>query len=212
MKFPKMTAIKWHTLIKGLIWEALGVLILFAYTWLTTGSLHVAASIGIGYPAARFGLWYPYERIYKRIRRRNTEYNAYMLLTVKKEHDATIIKQAAVNCASRLATNGITRGKERDAECVANNAFAVSRELLESARTNPITAQWIRDRVEEEITGRKPKHQLSEFPVVRGEAQRIDDMRHRMKLNRPAPLPMRRATKEDGPPPLPDVNDTACDK
>lgn len=61
--------LKIHTLAKGLIWELLGVIILFLYTYFTTGSLGTASAIGIGYPAFRVLLWYPYERLFKRIRR-----------------------------------------------------------------------------------------------------------------------------------------------
>jgi len=68
---PVMTKFKLHTLIKGVIWELIGVIILFAYTWITTGDFGSASVIGIGYPAIRAVLWYPFERIYKRIRRRN---------------------------------------------------------------------------------------------------------------------------------------------
>lgn len=65
----KKMKIKINTIIKGLIWETIGVAILFSYTWATTGNLSAACAIGIGYPAFRALLWYPYERAYKRIRR-----------------------------------------------------------------------------------------------------------------------------------------------
>ncbi len=65
--------IKIHTFIKGVVWELLGVAILFTYMWLTTKDLGAASAIGLGYPAIRVIMWYPYERLFKRIRRnRNT--------------------------------------------------------------------------------------------------------------------------------------------
>ncbi len=62
--------IKIHTLIKGAIWELLGVLILSGYMLYTTGSWQATLSIGFGYPAFRAVTWYPYERLFKWIRRR----------------------------------------------------------------------------------------------------------------------------------------------
>jgi len=62
--------IKIHTFIKGAIWELLGALVLSAYVWWTTGDLDTASKIGIGYPIFRAFMWYPYERVFKRIRRR----------------------------------------------------------------------------------------------------------------------------------------------
>lgn len=63
---------KWHTLIKGLVWEAIGVWFLAGYFWITTGSLAQALSIGVGYPAFRALLFYPYERLWKWLARRKT--------------------------------------------------------------------------------------------------------------------------------------------
>lgn len=61
--------IKIHTLIKGLVWESIGVLILFGYTWFATGDVGQAIGIGFGYPLLRTILWYPFERLFKRVRR-----------------------------------------------------------------------------------------------------------------------------------------------
>lgn len=70
--------IKVHTFVKGLVWEALGVLTLFGYTWLATGNVKQATTIGFGYPVLRTVLWYPFERLFKRARRwkqlRGSEY------------------------------------------------------------------------------------------------------------------------------------------
>ena len=63
--------LKIHTLIKGIIWELLGVLMLSLYTLTVTGDWISTGVIGLGYPAIRMVLWYPYERTYKCIRRRN---------------------------------------------------------------------------------------------------------------------------------------------
>jgi len=62
--------IKIHTLIKGIVWEFIGVVILFIYTWNTVGDMGTAGVIGIGYPIFRALLWYPYERLFKYIKRR----------------------------------------------------------------------------------------------------------------------------------------------
>jgi uncharacterized membrane protein len=62
--------IKTHTIIKGLVWELLGVIILSTYMVITTGSWHAALSVGLGYPALRSLMWYPYERVFKWVRRR----------------------------------------------------------------------------------------------------------------------------------------------
>jgi len=61
--------LKVHTLLKGVIWESLGVIILFVYALFTTGDIGTAGMIGFGYPAFRVILWYPFDRLYKRIRR-----------------------------------------------------------------------------------------------------------------------------------------------
>jgi uncharacterized membrane protein len=62
--------IKWKTLVKGLIWELIGVGALFVYTWITTGNIATASAIGIGYPVFRAVIWYPYERCFKAIVRK----------------------------------------------------------------------------------------------------------------------------------------------
>jgi uncharacterized membrane protein len=62
--------IKIHTLLKGIIWEALGVLILGTYLLYTTGKWSDALSIGVGYPLFRAFAYYPYERIFKRVQRK----------------------------------------------------------------------------------------------------------------------------------------------
>jgi len=63
--------IKIHTLIKGVVWQLIGVVTLFIYASITIGDIAIASTISVGYPLLRAVLWYPYERIYKRIRRRN---------------------------------------------------------------------------------------------------------------------------------------------
>lgn len=62
--------IKLHTALKGLIWEAIGVILLATWTMLQTGDWRQATAIGVGYPAMRAVMWYPYERLYKWLRRR----------------------------------------------------------------------------------------------------------------------------------------------
>lgn len=60
---------KASTFVKGLIWEALGVVMLFIYTILATGSFDDAITVGVGYPAIRVIMWYPYERLFKQVKR-----------------------------------------------------------------------------------------------------------------------------------------------
>lgn len=61
--------IKFKTLIKGLLWEAIGVIALFFYTWLATGNIANAMTIGFVYPLFRALTWYPYERLFKYVYR-----------------------------------------------------------------------------------------------------------------------------------------------
>ena len=70
-----MTKFKLHTLLKGVIWESLGVIILFTYSWFVTGDFGSASMIGLGYPIIRMFLWYPFERVFKHIRRRRNYTN-----------------------------------------------------------------------------------------------------------------------------------------
>lgn len=57
------------TLIKGIIWEALGVIILYVYLIITTGDYKAAGNLAVGYPVFRALTYYPYERIFKRVLR-----------------------------------------------------------------------------------------------------------------------------------------------
>lgn len=61
--------IKLNTLLKGLIWELLGMMIIGVYGFYLTGSYQISGMLII-YPVVRVFLWYPYERIFKWIRRR----------------------------------------------------------------------------------------------------------------------------------------------
>lgn len=54
---------------KGLIWESLGVVMLFSYTWITTGSIEHAGMIGLVYPAIRAMMWPAYEKLFNVVRR-----------------------------------------------------------------------------------------------------------------------------------------------
>lgn len=81
--------IKIHTLIKGAVWEALGVLVLFAYIWFTTNDIYQASACGIGYPVCRAIMWYPYERMFKRIwRSRNTVERMPITIKCRREYPA----------------------------------------------------------------------------------------------------------------------------
>jgi uncharacterized membrane protein len=62
-------AIKWATVTKGLIWEATGIIILYVYIVLSTGDYKAAGNLAVGWPVIRVIMWYPYERLFKRVLR-----------------------------------------------------------------------------------------------------------------------------------------------
>jgi hypothetical protein len=62
--------IKWKTLLKGVLWEVLGVACLFVASLLFT-SLDVKAAswLSVGWGVFRAVTFYPYERVFKRATR-----------------------------------------------------------------------------------------------------------------------------------------------
>lgn len=54
---------KLHTFLRGLIWEGIGVLMLFLYAYIMNSA--EVRTIAIGWPIFRVITWYPYERIFK---------------------------------------------------------------------------------------------------------------------------------------------------
>ena len=57
--------IRWSSLVKGFLWELLGVGILYGYIIVSTGDYRAAGNLVIGWPLMRALTFYPFERAYK---------------------------------------------------------------------------------------------------------------------------------------------------
>ena len=64
-----MIAIKWYTLIKGIVWELTGIVGLILVLWVTTGSVATACNIGITWPLGRVFMWLPFDALWKKYAR-----------------------------------------------------------------------------------------------------------------------------------------------
>lgn len=59
-----------YTLLKGFLWETIGMVFLVLGTLMITGNFTQAVSIGFGWPLLRGCMWLPYERAYQRLMKR----------------------------------------------------------------------------------------------------------------------------------------------
>jgi uncharacterized membrane protein len=84
--------IKYNTLAKGVLWELLGCVILFLYTWAITGDRESALALGLVYPTFRAITWYPYDRLFKRIWRR------YVRFTEVEDSECVLKPDATSHC------------------------------------------------------------------------------------------------------------------
>jgi hypothetical protein len=70
----RLIQIKWFTVLKGVLWELLGVGSLFVWAAYTT-DFGTAGRIAIGYPLLRMVMYYPFERLFKRFKHKYQERN-----------------------------------------------------------------------------------------------------------------------------------------
>lgn len=212
MKFK----LKFHTLVKGVIWEAIGMVILATGIWITTGNLYATGTIGIVYPMARALLFYPYERMWKRIRWCRTP-EKIKIEIVARNYITRVIDLASksirthyqipVNATApliRSAFDEVIIDADRtppfvvDYEALANRdvGFLVSKELLQVAKTNPAIVRGIKKALESQIErgGEHPARFQDEFQ----KSIPVQSVRRAIPQS-----DIRQATKDDGPPPLP---------
>lgn len=77
-------AIKIHTVVKGILWEAIGILLLGTILWIVTGDWAVARNIGIAWPLFRAATWPLYDWLWKKYARR-----FYVTIEVETQTDET---------------------------------------------------------------------------------------------------------------------------
>jgi len=81
-----ITKIKWFTLLKGFIWELIGIAGLFIWLLITTDSpVNAIGKIAIGYPLIRALTWYFYERAFKHFKRK--WYNKIVVRKIAKDNN-----------------------------------------------------------------------------------------------------------------------------
>jgi uncharacterized membrane protein len=104
--------IKYNTLCKGIVWEVIGCVILFLYTWAVTGTLGSASAIGLVYPTFRAVIWYPYDRLFKRLWRRYVRHTEVEVAFVADPDQITIsgelVREARGNAGCQNALIGAT--------------------------------------------------------------------------------------------------------
>lgn len=134
--------IKINTILKGLIWEAIGVVFLFSYLWATTGDLATAGAVGLGYPAFRAIIWYPYERMYKRIRRSRADGQGYAMAFSQG-------CRAGCHTQNKLVANL----KTEFCPCLCDENLVVSKASLIIAKTDHRMRRIIHEEIDEMIGG-----------------------------------------------------------